>query len=237
LILVGILVVVLFAVALALPLERWLADMRGWLDGYGWQGLVIFAVIYVVATILLVPGVAITLAAGALFGLGKGTAVVSVSSTTTAALAFLIGRYLARGAIETKAAANPRFGAIDRAIGQNGWKVIVLLRIVPLLPFGLSSYFFGLTAIRFRPYVLASWAAMLPGTFMFVYFGHVAAQGLSGAKEEQSSISAGQWVLWVVGGAALVTATLYIARLTRRALSEPPGIESADGSEEVRTHG
>ncbi len=236
-ILVGLLVVVLFAVARALPLDRWIEDMKSWLDGFGWLGLVIFAVIYVAAAVLFVPGLAITIAAGALFGLGWGTAVVSVASTTAAALAFLIARYLARGAIEAKAAANPRFGAIDRAIGQGGWKIIALLRLVPLFPFSLGNYFFGLTAIRFWPYVLASWVAMLPGTFMYVYFGHVAAQGLSAASGEESSIGAGKLALWVVGGAALVTATLYITRLARRALAEQAGIGSADGPEEAKTHG
>ena len=236
-ILIGLLVVVLFAVARALPLDQWIEDMKGWLDGFGRLGLAIFAVIYVAAAVLFVPGLALTIAAGALFGLGWGTGVVSVASTTAAALAFLIARYLARGAIEAKAAANPSFGAIDRAIGQGGWKIIALLRLVPLFPFSLGNYFFGLTAIRFWPYVLASWVAMLPGTFMYVYFGHVAAQGLSAASGEESSIGAGKLALWVVGGAALVTATLYITRLARRALAEQAGVESADGPEKVTTDG
>ncbi|TDJ70961.1 MAG: TVP38/TMEM64 family protein [Planctomycetota bacterium] len=226
----GLLIAVLFAVALTLPLKQWIADMQGWLDGFGPWGLAIFALIYVAAAMLFVPGVAITLAAGALFGFGWGTAMVSVSSTTAAALAFLIGRYLARSAIERKAAANPRFRAIDRAIGQNGWKVIALLRLVPLIPFSLSNYIYGLTAIRFWPYVLASWVAMLPTTCMYVYFGHVAAAGLSDAGGEGGSMSAGKLALMVVGGVALVLVTLYIARLARRALSEQAGLEPASGS-------
>ena len=124
-----ILLVGLFAAARALPVERWLEDMRGWIDGFGALGMLVFVVIYVIGAVLFVPGSALTLAAGAMFGLWWGTAIVSVASTTAAAIAFLIARSFARSAVEQRVAGNPRFSAIDRAIGKGGWRIVGLLRL------------------------------------------------------------------------------------------------------------
>ena len=114
----------------------------------------------------------VTVAAGALFGSVVGVVVVSLASTTGAALAFLVARYLARDAVLRWVRRNPRYDAIDRAIGEGGWRVVALLRLSPLVPFNLQNYLYGLTAIRFWPCVLTSWAAMLPGTVVYVYLGH-----------------------------------------------------------------
>jgi len=222
-----LLVVALFVAARTLPLERWLTDMRGWIEGFGALGFVVFGVVYVVGALLFVPGSALTLAAGAMFGLWWGTAIVSVSSTTAAALAFLIARNLARSAVEGRVAANPRFAAIDRAIGNGGWKVVGLLRLSPAVPFSLSNYMYGLTAVRFVPYVLASWVAMLPATFMYVYVGHAGAQGLAAASGEQPA-AGGRTLLMVVGLAATVVVTLYVTRLARKAIAEETDLAPAE---------
>ena len=216
---IGLVLVGVLVAARMLPVETWLEGLRDWIDGFGALGFLVFGVVYVAAALLFVPGSALTLAAGAIFGLWWGTAIVSVASTTAAALAFLIARNLARSAVEGRMASNPRFAAIDRAIGNGGWRVVGLLRLSPAVPFSLSNYMYGLTAVRFVPYVLASWAAMLPATFMFVYVGHAGAEGLAAASGEQPG-AGGRTLLTLVGLAATIVVTIYVTRMAKRAVAE-----------------
>ncbi len=215
-------VIVLVRVA---PLEPLTSSVEHWLDGLGPLGIVAFVAIYVAAALLFVPGSVLTAASGALFGLAWGTAAVSAASTITAATAFLIARHLALAAVERKAAKNPRFRAIDRAIGQGGWRVVALLRLSPAVPFSLGNYLFGLTPVRFWPYLVASWLAMLPGTFLYVYLGHVGREGLTAAGGGRAR-GAGQWALLVVGLVATAVVIVYVTRMARRALRESTDIES-----------
>jgi uncharacterized membrane protein YdjX (TVP38/TMEM64 family) len=140
-----------------------------------------------------------------------------LSATIGAALAFLIGRYLARGVVEKQVAKNEKFKAIDNAIGKHGWKVVALVRLSPLIPFNLSNYFYGLTKIKFWPYVFSSMAAMLPGTFLYVYLGHVGKLALTGGGE-----SVGSEKYLFLGGGLIVTiaGAVYLARMAKRALKQ-----------------
>ncbi len=202
-----------------LPVGPMIEAMERWIAGLGVWGPVVFGLLYVAAVLLLIPGSAWTLAAGALFGLVGGTIVTSLSSTTAAALAFVIARYLARDWVVRKARHYPRFGAIDRAIREGGWKIVALLRLSPAVPFTLQNYFYGLTGIRFWTYLLTSWLTMLPGTFLYVYLGHigrVSAEAAGGAH----SRSPAEWTMLFVGLLATVAVTLYVTRLARKALRE-----------------
>jgi uncharacterized membrane protein YdjX (TVP38/TMEM64 family) len=144
-----------------------------WVDGLGVWGPVAFVVGYAIAAVAFVPGSLLTLAAGAIFGVGKGTALVLVAATLGASAAFLVSRYLARGFVERRLAGDERFAAIDRAIGSQGRKIVFLLRLSPVFPFNLLNYALGLTRVRFADYVVAS-IGMLPGTLLYVYYGKVA---------------------------------------------------------------
>jgi uncharacterized membrane protein YdjX (TVP38/TMEM64 family) len=214
----AVIVVSLVALARHVPVERLLAASEARIDAAGWWGLLAFGAAYVAAALAFVPGSAITLASGAIFGPWWGTALVSVASTTAAALAFLIGRHAARDAVRRRATRAPRFAAIDDAIGQRGWKIVALLRLSPAIPFSLGNYLFGITAVRFVPYVLASWLAMLPGTFMYVYLGHVGRAGVSAAAGDGAGRTSGQWALLAAGLVATVVVTVYVARIARRAI-------------------
>jgi hypothetical protein len=121
-----------------LPIGPAIQEMEGWVRDLGIWGPVVFGLIYAAAVVLMVPGSALTLAAGAIFGPLVGTMTVSLASTTGAALAFLVARYLARDAVVRQAHRHPKFDAIDRAIGENGWKIIALLRLSPAFPFGIQ---------------------------------------------------------------------------------------------------
>ncbi len=223
----GLIVVSLFWIARALPVDRVVEAINTWVQGFGFWGPFVFGLIYIVTTVLLLPALALTLAAGAVFGLVQGTITVSLASTTGAAFAFLIARYLARGKMAQFARKNPRFEAIDHAIGQGGWKVVALLRLSPAVPFNLQNYLYGLTRIRFWTCVLTSWLAMLPGTFMYVYLGHIGGRGLQAAAGAETSQSAGEWAMLGVGLLATVAVTVYIARIAGAAIRRSTHITEA----------
>ena len=223
----GIIVISLVALVRLLPVDRLVEMLSSSVEQLGVWGPLLFATAYIVAAVLFVPGSALTLAAGAVFGLWWGTLTVSIASTIAAALAFLIGRYVARNSVRQWATRNPKFGAIDSAIGQGGWKIIALLRLSPAVPFSLGNYLFGLTAIRFWPYVLTSWLAMLPGTFMYVYLGYAGRAGLAAAATESTGRTPGQWALLVVGLVATVAVTIYVTRIARKAIREHTTMDSS----------
>lgn len=210
----------LFALSRILPAAEWLEQFSHWVGDLGWFGLVIFSCVYIVTTILLLPGAILTVGAGFVFGLGWGFLAVSVGSTIGASLAFLIGRFLAREKIEAATENKPKFRSVDHAIGQRGARLIFLLRLSPLIPFNLSNYFYGLTAVRFWPYVLASWIGMMPGTLLYVYLGSLGRAGLetaSGAARERGVL---EWALLVAGLLATVGVSIWISQIARKALQE-----------------
>lgn len=223
-----------------LPFEAALRAVEHWVGGQGIWGPLVFGLLYVVAVVLLAPASVLTLAAGAVFGTIVGTIVVSLASTTGAALAFLISRYAARERIARRVAQHPRFDAIDKAISQGGWKIVALLRLSPAIPFNVQNYLYGLTGIRFWPCVLTSWLAMLPGTLTYVYLGRVGRAGVEASAGGGRSRSTAEWALLVVGLVATVAVSVYMARLAQRALeqrttivpvSEPNRPTSADHTE------
>ncbi|GAB4107915.1 MAG: VTT domain-containing protein [Phycisphaeraceae bacterium] len=227
-----VLVVSLIVLARLLPVDLLIDRLTRWVEQMGAWGQVIYGAVYVLAAVLFVPGSALTLAAGAIFGLFWGTITVSLASTTAAALSFLIARYLARDMVRRWAEQSPKFGAIDRAIGAGGWKIIALLRLSPAVPFSLGNYLFGLTSIRFWPYVITSWLAMLPGTLMYVYIGYAGRAGLDAAAGASQEKSPGQWALLIIGLLATVAVTVYVTRIARNAIRQQTDLEQASPQSE-----
>lgn len=213
-------VVGLFVASRMLPVAQWLEQFNQWVGGLGLLGVLVFALVYVGATVLLLPGAILTVGAGFVFGLGWGFIAVSAGSTTGAALAFLIGRFLARSKIEELTRDKPKFGQIDRAIGEKGPRLILLLRLSPLIPFNLSNYFYGLTSVKFWPYVLASWLGMIPGTLLYVYLGTLGRAGIETAAGADTGRSPLEWALLAVGLVATVAVTVVVSRIARNALRE-----------------
>jgi len=186
-----------------------------WIGKLGPWGPVIFVGLYVVATVLFVPGSVLTLGAGAVFGVVLGSVCVSVSATLGATAAFLVGRYLARDAIARKIDKNETFATIDRAVADEGWKIVLLTRLSPVFPFTLLNYAFGLTRVKLWHYVLASWLGMIPGTVMYVYLGSLVNLG-AGHRQRTT----GEWILYGVGLLATITVTVFVTRLARKALAK-----------------
>lgn len=190
-----------------------------WVQGLGVWGPVVFVLGYVVATVAFVPGSILTLGAGAIFGLVKGSALVLLAATLGASAAFLVSRYLARGAIERRLAGNERFAAIDRAIGREGRRIVFLLRLSPVFPFNLLNYALGLTRVRFADYLIAS-VGMLPGTLLYVYYGKVVGDVARLAGGAPIAKGPGYYAVLGLGLAATILVTTVVARTARRALQE-----------------
>ncbi|MFW6060288.1 MAG: DUF547 domain-containing protein [Phycisphaeraceae bacterium] len=232
---IALLVLAVFVFMGALPIGEAIRAFEGVIRGMGAWGLIVFALVYAVAAVALIPGSALTIAAGAIFGplwggwgLLWATLAVSLGSNLGAALALLIGRYLARDKVSQWAKRNPKFGAVDRAIATGGWKIVALLRLSPAIPFNLQNYLYGLTPIRFWTAVLTSIVAMLPGTFLFVYIGYLGRVGAETAAGTNEPASIGKWVMLALGLVATVAVTVYITRLAQRMLREQTQIEPMD---------
>ena len=208
----------LVAIALALwflPAREWLLQLVDWAQAHpriAWAG---FVLAYILAAVFMVPGSILTLAAGVLFGVALGVALVSLASTLGACCAFLVGRFLARDWVESRLEAMPRFRALDRAVARRGWLIVLLARLSVVIPYNLLNYALGLTNVRFGAYLFGTFVGMLPAIFLYVYLGSVAG---SLATLEQAGAPLIPQSLFI--GGLIVTALLIavIARLTARAL-------------------
>src|SRR6516164_8449129 len=179
----------------------------------------LLVLIVVFITVLLAPGSVLTIGAGFAFGLWKGFLAVSAGATLGASLACLVARFIARERIAAIAERNEKFRKIDKAIGKQGAKLIFLLRLSPVIPFNLSNYFYGLSGVKFWPYVLASWLGMMPGTFLYVYIG-VAGKAAVSATAGAEVIKHGweYWTFMSVGLVATIIVTIWVTKIARDAL-------------------
>ncbi|MCS6851246.1 MAG: TVP38/TMEM64 family protein [Gemmataceae bacterium] len=217
----GLLVVGLLAGALLYREEvaEHFADLLTTVQTIGPWGPWALAAAYVAAAVLCFPGSLLTLGAGFAFGFGQALAAVSVGSVAGATAAFCLGRTIARPWVEHLLAGRRRFHALDRAVAERGFHIVLLSRLSPLLPYTLLNYAFGLTSVRLRDYVLASWLGMLPGTVMYVYLGTLGrdlAELATGRRER----SPGELGLWLLGLAATVVVSWLLTRLARQALAD-----------------
>lgn len=203
----------------SLDLQGALRAALAWVAGVGPAGIALFIALYIVACLLMLPGSILTLGAGALFGLLPGFLAVLAGATLGAAGAFLTGRYLAREWVARKIAANPRFRAVDEAVGREGWKIVLLTRLSPVFPFNILNYSYGLTKVRLRDYFLASMTGMMPGTLLYTYLGSLAGD-LAALGAGRAQRTAAEWALYGVGLLATAAVTVFVTRLARRALAQ-----------------
>jgi uncharacterized membrane protein YdjX (TVP38/TMEM64 family) len=218
LVLIALGMLALLAATRFLPVRAYSHDLLAWIDNLGPLGPLIFTAIYIVACVLLVPASLLTLGAGVLFGVARGTLICSIASTLGATAAFLTGRYLAREWVARQTEATPRFRAINEAVAREGWKIVLLTRLSPLLPFNLLNYAFGLSQVSLRDYFFASWVGMLPGTLLYVYVGSLIGD-LGNLSQSGRSKTPTEWAFFAAGLVATAVLTLYTARLARRSLA------------------
>ena len=185
-----------------MPVAQWLEVVRSWILSLGVHGVVIFVLLYVVFTLVIGPASALTLTAGLVYGVW-GFPLVIASATLAAAIAFLLGRYVAYERVNRWLINKPRLQALNRAVSEEGWRVVGLMRLSPIIPYGIQNYLFSVTHIDFWPYVLATLFGIMPATAVFIYVGSLG-QVIGSAGPLQwvlatAGLVATALVAWVVG--------------------------------------
>lgn len=203
-------------------LLHWLTSSEDFFRNLGWSGILLFAGGIVLAQMFLAPLSPVALAAGAIFGFGRGWLAVTLGTAAGAAINFLVSRYVVRGPISRRLLKNEKFRLIDSAIGQEGWKVVALLRFVPI-PFGMANYAYGLSAIAFWPYLLATVVAIIPANAFLVYLGHGAHTAIASTGGPRHP---GEYALLAIGVTAAFFALRYLTRIARTALAQKTGQET-----------
>ena len=145
--------------------------IKTWVASFGKIAPLVYIGLYLVSTVFFLPGSPVTVLAGFVFGPLWGVFYASVASIISVSVAFLIARYVARDLVEGWVKDNAQFRKIDEQVEEQGWRILMFTRLVPIFPFNLQNYAYGLTSIRFSTYVLVSAIFMLPGTAVFVQLG------------------------------------------------------------------
>lgn len=199
--------------------QQWLLDTLQWIDSLGTIGTLIFILTYIIATVAFLPGSILTLGAGFVFGVVWGTIYVFIGATIGATLAFLVGRYIAREWVAKKIEGKAKFQAIDKAVGREGLKIVLLTRLSPIFPFNFLNYAYGVSGVTLKDYILAS-VGMIPGTIMYVYFGSLAGNLATIGTQTTSVNSIAQWSLRIIGFLATVAVTIYLTKIAKKALED-----------------
>lgn len=215
LVLIILIVGAALVLAVKFDIRELLRSTLAWIGNLGAWGPLLFIAIYIVASVLFIPASVLTLGAGALFGIVRGSLYVIIGATLGATAAFLVGRYLARDSVARRIEANPKFKAIDEAVGREGGKIVLLTRLSPIFPFNLLNYAFGVTKVGLRSYFVASALGMIPGTIMYVYIGSLAGMVATGGTRARTPA---EWALLAFGLLATIAVTIVITRAARSAL-------------------
>ena len=189
-----------FAAIRVLHLEGHLDSgaLRGWLSGFGVWAPVVYILIYAIAPVFLLPAVPITVAGGVLFGPFFGVIYVWIGATLGAAAAFFFARYMGRAWVQGRV----RGGALegfDKIVEEKGWKIVAITRLIPVFPYNLLNYAFGLTGIRFSRYIIATFVFMLPGVVAYVVFSSSILPLMRGRITREFLIGAGLFAVISAG--------------------------------------
>jgi uncharacterized membrane protein YdjX (TVP38/TMEM64 family) len=216
------LVAILILAIRSFYVQDFLRNVLMQIEHLGAWGPVAFIVTYNLATVLFIPGSVLTLGGGVIFGLWWGSVYVFVAASLGATFAFLIGRYLSRDRVVKYMEAHPKFKSLDRAVSQEGFKIVFLTRLCPLFPFNLLNYALGITQVSLKDYVLGSFG-MIPATILYVYcgslVGDLAAIGAA-TRYTNPQASAVKWSINIISFMATVAVTVSITRIARKALNE-----------------
>jgi uncharacterized membrane protein YdjX (TVP38/TMEM64 family) len=199
--------------------QEMITNTLTWVDSLGSVGAIAFIVIYIVATIALIPASFLSLGAGVVFGVVFGSLYVLVGSILGAVAAFLIGRYFARDWIAKKIKGNRKFRAIDEAVGKEGFKIVTLTRLSPIFPFILLNYLYSITGVSLKDYILGS-VGMIPGIITFVYIGSLGESIATLGTGTQTTNQALEWTIRIIGLMATVAVTAYVTKIARQALEK-----------------
>jgi uncharacterized membrane protein YdjX (TVP38/TMEM64 family) len=215
-ILIALLVLAALVVAVRLlPVAQWIEQFIGYVRGAGAAGYALYVLAYVVSCVFVIPAIALTLAAGAIFGVVKGTVIVLIGATLGATAAFFLGRTIFRRYVEARVESNPKMAAVDRAIAREGTKIMLLMRLSGFPPFTWINYALGLTGVSFVSYLWTTFVGIIPGTIAFTYAGAAGVRALTGK---------GNRITLIVTALGAVLVITYIARIAAQAIRRA-GIE------------
>jgi len=213
--LLGLLLCAGIFVALHVNIRELIQNVIEFIRTLGLWGFFVYLVLFIAAPLLLFPFAVIALAGGVLFGFAGGWAAISASSTISALLSFLLGRYFFRDAVHGLVNKNPRYKAIDEAVKKEGWRIVAIARIMPLFPFGPLNMFLGSTKITLREFFIATWVFMMPGCVLHAYLGAVGRQLVASGEAVRTSAD---WLFLLFTVLAMLAGAFYAARLARRML-------------------
>jgi uncharacterized membrane protein YdjX (TVP38/TMEM64 family) len=209
-VLLAVAIIAGFVIALRLlPVALWLEQFKAWVQGVGPVGYLLYIGAYVLCCVLVIPAIALTLGAGAIFGFAKGSLIVLAGATLGATAAFLLARTVLRHRVERMTEGNAKFRALDRAITTEGTKIMWLVRLSGFPPFTWVNYAFGLTGIRLGPYILITFFGIIPGTLAFTWAGAAGAAAVTGS---------GNRIGLIVTAVGAVLVSAFIARISLKAI-------------------
>jgi uncharacterized membrane protein YdjX (TVP38/TMEM64 family) len=192
-------------------LSEFLHHSMEWIASSGWVGAVWFIVLYTLTCVFFLPGSLLTVGAGAVYGFWFSTALVTISSTVGAGVNFLTSRYLIRNWMQRKLGHSAKFRALEKAVSAEGWRIILISRMSPIIPHSLVSYAAGLIPISFSRFIFASFVGFLPQSAAYTYVGAVVGKAL----RTSAGVTPHDPVTWTFYGFGLV-ATLVVTAITTR---------------------
>nr|WP_134112310.1 TVP38/TMEM64 family protein [Hypnocyclicus thermotrophus] len=179
-ILIGTLLVILIYLLYKLNIfekVKNIEDFKNWINNFGIVAPIVFIIIYALATVLFLPGTPFTLIGGIIFGPILGLVYVVLGASIGLSLAFLLARYFIRDTIYNKVKDNDTFQKIEEGVKKNGWRILLITRLVPIFPFNLQNYIYGLTNIKFVMYAILSSILIIPGSAVYVLSSGAIASG------------------------------------------------------------
>jgi len=197
----------------------WLTSSQEFFQHLGWLGVLAYAVCMAIAGLFSSPLSPFAITAGMFFGFGRGFIAVQLGTMLSSAVNFLVARYIARDFVYRRLAAFPKFQAIDAAVGREGWKIVALIRFIPM-PFGLANYAFGLTAVRFWPYVFATAFPIIIGNCFFVWVGVTTQAGIAATTGAGHQRHPMEWVMMGLAGVATLVAMVFVTRVAKKAVAQ-----------------
>lgn len=195
-------------------------EVRGFIErasSMGWKGYLIFIVGYTFWCMIGLPASLLSLGAAAAYGFWRGFGVVWVGANCGAMAGFLLARYIARDWFEQRLKNHSILAQIDQAVGEGGWKVVLLTRLPPISPFSILNYAYGLTPVSFRNFAVGTMIGMIPGTMAYIYLGTILGDVAQSKHRARTPV---EWAFYVGGFLVTVGVTIYMVRLAQAALKK-----------------
>ena len=199
-------------------LQSHVRDLLEWIDAQGIWAPILFILLDILIVLFLFPGVLITMGAGFLFGVVKGSIYIIIATTIGAVLAFIFARYLLNERIEKYLSSYPRLNFVDQLLATEGWKLVLVTRLIPFFPFKLSNYLFGLTKFKIKDFFIGTFFGIWPITIFNVYVGSITADlSTLGKSTTKTNL---EWGFYIFGFVITVFVVFYVGHRARKALNK-----------------